>query len=356
MSLILTSLVPLALTILLFAPPCKRKRLIYNDIHNVSSQSIFDKVHSNVLKGFASIIVIFVHVPAAYGNGIQDAIGSFGYVAVTYFFMMSAYGMRRASIYNSQYITHFWRGRLAALLIPMFLCNVVYFRVDIISSDVLGVSKLYNFNGYVVVLLAYCLWFYAVLQITKNRLSQFHIDWMLILGVVVSSIVCYVYMPGETSNMKYWCFEQYGLVWGILLCRFEARFLSWIHNRRFLKVIVLILLGAVLGIGYLKFKAVPFWGEYVLKIVLGAELLILVFTLLDGFIKENCVTRFLGNISYETYLLHGVSFSLLAMVDNLQSGVFILLAVGCTLAMAVFVKFIATPLVKAIRSLGSTGC
>ena len=356
MSLILTSLVPLMLAILLFCPlPVKRNQQIHNSIRSVNSQSIFDKVHSNVLKGLASIIVIFVHVPATYCNGIQDAIGSFAYVAVTYFFMMSAYGMRRASIYNSQYIAHFWRGRLAALLIPMFLCNVVYFIADLIS-DVSSISRLYNFNGYVVVLLAYCLWFYAVLQITKNRLSQLHIDWMLILGVIVSSIVCYVYMPGETSNMKYWCFEQYGLVWGILLCRFEARFLSWIHNRRVLKVIVLILRGAVLGIGYLKFKAVPFWGEYVLKIVLGAELLILVFTLLDGFIKENCVTRFLGNISYETYLLHGASFALLAMVDNLDSGVFILIAVGCTIAMATAVKYIATPLVKAIRRYKTEGC
>lgn len=37
------------------------------------------------LKGFWCIIVVLVHVPVAYQNRIQDILGSFAYVGVTFF-------------------------------------------------------------------------------------------------------------------------------------------------------------------------------------------------------------------------------------------------------------------------------
>lgn len=45
------------------------------------------------LRGFWCIIVVLVHVPEAYQNGIQDMLGSFAYIGVTFFFMTSAYGL-----------------------------------------------------------------------------------------------------------------------------------------------------------------------------------------------------------------------------------------------------------------------
>ena len=54
----------------------------------------FNKENSNALRGFWCLIVILVHVPVAYQNRIQDMIGSFAYIGVTFFFMTSAYGLR----------------------------------------------------------------------------------------------------------------------------------------------------------------------------------------------------------------------------------------------------------------------
>ena len=53
----------------------------------------FDKNNSNAMRGFWCFIVILVHTPVVYQNTIQDIMGSFAYVGVTFFFMASGFGL-----------------------------------------------------------------------------------------------------------------------------------------------------------------------------------------------------------------------------------------------------------------------
>ncbi len=50
--------------------------------------------NTTAMRGFWCIIVILVHIPAVYQNRIQDLMGSFAYIGVTFFFMTSAYGLK----------------------------------------------------------------------------------------------------------------------------------------------------------------------------------------------------------------------------------------------------------------------
>ena len=56
--------------------------------------TVFDVYDSRILKGAFCIIIILVHIPEVYQNKIQDLMGSFAYIGVTFFFMTSSYGMR----------------------------------------------------------------------------------------------------------------------------------------------------------------------------------------------------------------------------------------------------------------------
>ena len=51
---------------------------------------------------------------------------------------MSAYGMSFSSKKNPNYIKHFWRNRLSALLVPQFVLNVFVFSVSCLT--VVGVK------------------------------------------------------------------------------------------------------------------------------------------------------------------------------------------------------------------------
>ena len=47
----------------------------------------FDQANTTALRGFWCMVVILVHTPVMYQNRIQDMIGSFAYIGVTFFFM-----------------------------------------------------------------------------------------------------------------------------------------------------------------------------------------------------------------------------------------------------------------------------
>ena len=67
--------------------------VIFRAKYNPEKKNFFDLKDTTVLKGLFCIIVVLVHVPAQYQNSIQDAIGSFAYIGVTFFFMTSSFGL-----------------------------------------------------------------------------------------------------------------------------------------------------------------------------------------------------------------------------------------------------------------------
>ena len=89
-------------------------------------------------------------------------------------------------------------------------------------------------------------------------------------------------------------------------------------------------------------KGIPFWGDYVLKIVLGMAILGLILGLNTKISIGNRVSRLLGAISYEVFLLHDVSFFMLEKVfPGLNSGVFILMSLLVTAALSLAVQRIS---------------
>ena len=58
---------------------------------------------------------------------------------------------------------HFWRNRLAALLIPQLLINICS-TIWVYINTQKEYASLFHINNYVVVLLGYCFWFWLVYQ------------------------------------------------------------------------------------------------------------------------------------------------------------------------------------------------
>jgi len=313
----------------------------------------FSKDYTTVLKGLCCLIVIYVHVKEPYVNSLQDAIGSFAYVCVTLFFLVSAYGMMLSVERKKEYLRNFWRNRLVALLIPAFLINVVNFGLGIVNRGEYAVSSLYQLNGYVAVVLQWCLWFYIVMYCKRRWFPEKKIltDWILITGVTLSSLYLYFFVNADVSAEAGWCFERMGLAWGVLLFRYFDRIVAWMDEHRLVKVIILTIVGGVLGVAYLKSKPVYFWGAYLLKIILGVVLIILLFTVTSNRWFDDRLSLWLGNVSYEVYLSHGMVMGALALwlPQTIDSGLFILLTVIVTLALSTAVHSIGKPIVNKLR-------
>lgn len=306
------------------------------------------------MKGVCCIIVVMVHIPAGFQNPVQDAIGSFAFVGVTLFFMVSAYGMQLSAERKPAYLKHFWRNRLLALLVPCLLINLCVCFINWMLHGSASLNVLWKINNYVVVLLVYCLWFYVVMFF-KEKLSISHTwitDALLAGGVVVSSLYSYVCAGGsEVSAAMGWCYERYGLVWGLLFYRFMPSVKRWLSGKRLLKAAIFLLLSLSLGLLYLRYKTLYFYGEYLLKVALG--LAIIVWMLLVTVKRQfgNKMSLYLGNISYEVYLSHGFVMAVLAVLaPGIPSGVFILLTYVVTILFAAVVSMAAKRIVSHFRA------
>lgn len=315
--------------------------------------NFFSKDYTTVLKGLCCIIVIYVHVSPPYDNPLQDAIGSFAYVCVTLFFLVSAYGMMLSVERKKDYLRYFWRNRLAALLIPCLLVNLFAFGLDVVNYGEYRYSALWYLNTYVAVLLQWCVWFY-IIEICKQKFFPTNnkmADSLLIAGVIISSLYNYFFIEAEVSAEAGWCFERMGLVWGVLLYRYFDNFITWIDKNRMAKVIVLCLLGGILGVTYLKYKIIYFWGAYLLKIVLGFVLILFLFTATSNRKFGDMASLWLGNISYEVYLSHHIMMAALIywLPMGVNSGIFILLTVLSTLVISTILHSIGKPIVNKLR-------
>lgn len=110
-------------------------------------------------------------------------------------------------------------------------------------------------------------------------------------------------------------------------------------------------LAGIAGVAYLKFKPVVFFGDYLLKILLGVLIITFMIAVNRSIAIGNKVSLFLGSVSYEVYLLHGSVFGLLsAFVPRVESGAFIGLSIVITVGIAWVIQIVGARFIKMIKT------
>ena len=117
--------------------------------------------------------------------------------------------------------------------------------------------ELLHLYSYVLVLLQYCLLFFVVMVIAQKTGFRQHwlTDLLLASGVVLSSL--YIYLSTDdhavSANLG-WCYERWGLIFGLLLYRFRQPITRWLNDKRKQKIAVMLIICLILGFTYLKWK------------------------------------------------------------------------------------------------------
>lgn len=324
---------------------------IYNIEYSCGRDQYFKTTDTNALRGIFSIVVVLVHVPANYQNIIQDTIGSFAYIGVTYFFLVSSYGLKYNYIKRENYLKSFWQKRILKLMIPMILINCVFIIFEALKgNNILSARTIFYINDWVAVLMLFYFAFWVLYSIpaSNNREGWCWQDVVICVFVVVCSLI------DKVTTIKIvgiWPTECMGFVWGILLYNFIESFKKYMDNKWIRKCSVLVVLAMSMGIAYLKFKPVQFWGDYCLKILLGIVLLLLVIGLMVRIDISNKFNLFLGGISYEIYLLHIRIFDIVEDIggDRLESHVFIWISVIATVVLAIGINKLSNVIYKGLN-------
>jgi len=313
----------------------------------------FSKEYTTTLKGLCALVVVMVHIPEAWSTPLQDGIGSFAFVAVTLFFLFSSFGLHTRHRQDARYLDRFWPNRLASLLVPVFLVNFCRLAFNGFVHGQWSLLQLLRPDSYVCILLCYCLLFYLFTRFfPASRYGTLHAAAQIIL-VVLASLLLYFLSPDRNySALMGWCYEQWGLVWGILLFCFFHRFLAWTDTGWFAKLTASFVISLAAGLLYLRYKEVWFGGQYVLKILLGLSLIVFLFLLTRRGIPHNSITGFLGSISYGIYLSHGLVISaLMNFAPQSDSWTFIGLTILLTVVLSLIINKVSQPVIRKIRSL-----
>ena len=296
---------------------------------NENSEYFMSKEYSNILKGIMSIVVVLVHIPFQYSNKIQDAIGSFGYICVTMFFMFSAYGLMYSLDNKKDYIKTFLKQRLLVILIPFFIVNTISLIIlkewnngiiDMVKV-ILGVKSI----TFITVFIIFYIIFYIICKFVNNIKIR---GWLLVIFPIIYSIGCYIF------QIQTWPVEALGFTYGILIYIFKKSIKKYMNEKFKVKLIISMFFSLIVGILYLKYKEIWLIGEYFIKIILGISIIWFVCQVTQKIKINNKILSFLGNISYEVYLLHGLVISLLIKTTINSSDIFIWLTIIGTILSA----------------------
>lgn len=312
------------------------------------NDTFFDQQNSKAMRGFWCLIVILVHIPPAYQNTIQDMIGSFAYIGVTFFFMTSAYGLSVGINRKPESIKKFWLTRLPKLIVPNWTANIVFALLFLILFGyTISVGSIVDVNRWVRWLLGCYLAFWIGYRFRWGEKLRRPIVCVLVFALSIS--VYYLKHIGIVQTTT-WCTEAFGFVWGVLLFAGYDKIKAFFCRKWIAKTGVACFISLVLGISYLLFKPVVFWGDYVLKIVLGLSILSFILLLNGKFKIGNRISWFLGDMSFEIFLVHVPVFQIVeSYFPGISSGGFIVMSIALTVLFAAMIHKVCGMVLKKLK-------
>lgn len=312
------------------------------------THEFFSYEYTNAIKAIACIIVIYVHVPSMYSNRLQDMVGSFAYVGVFSFFLISAYGCRYKVDKAQEYLTGFLKKRLIALLVPALVINTISFTLSYLYMNELAWKKLYMIDRYVYAIIVAYIVFYLVWKC--NKIAYQYKDLYVCCGCLLLSLITYF---SSIKPFFIWPTESIGFVFGVLLYRYKNKLLSILQGRQLTYELCFLGTSLLLGIVYLKTKHVFFWGGLLIRVFLALSLLILAFAFTIKVEFSGRGLAILGKCSYAVYLVHPVVIAFICQrVTDMTSGGFVLTVVMCTVGISIVVTFLSNKLINCLLMLG----
>ncbi len=263
-------------------------------------------------RGLFAVVIMFHHLSQNIENGIAFQYFRYvGYLAAGVFFFFSGYGLQKSYIQKQDgYRKKFLLRRLPTVLFPYLIMTVIYWAVscfngrcysvkDIISGMVNG-SPIVSNSWYVISIFIFYIVFWLSMQICRKNHFQ-----MLIccsLWYILHILFCV-----KMNYGMHWYVSTHILIVGMLWAIYEKKFIGIIK-----KYYLLIPLDFAVLIVLLVFRKnivdmVPISVIGLIIDVISALFFTFGFLFFSMKFKiGNRALSFLGSISFELYMIHGL--------------------------------------------------
>lgn len=332
------------------------------------------------LRGIAAIGVILHHISQQsafqYANGwgkpgVLSMFVNAGYYFVAIFFFCSGFGLIKSLNTKADYLNGFIKKRIVKTIVVPFYVNVLIYAVFHLVCgtklapgrwicNFLGLTLMNEYAWFPIVLTILYFAFYIIFKHVKNRNLAFFLMFLIIFlqGVFFcfnghfawwagpenwwlgnSSVVPKWWMGDKVIWFfgEWWVNSSIAFLIGMIFAQNESAIRKWFGKLYVLKLILFIfafiVFSGVSGFCQMKFG---YWSEwsgngpgilnkficYCAQLPEVISLVIMIFAIMLVYHAENPVTRFMGNISFESYMMNLIvitSFEFLLYNRSLMS-------------------------------------
>ena len=288
------------------------------------------------LKGILAVCILLHHLyqrtSILLGTVFGGILQSMGYLSVAGFFFITGYGLMAQYMHSrKRYMAHFLRNRILSLYIMYLMTAVLYLIYNLwcggIEVSILSIIKTLTFGGTIVengwYIQAVFIVYIAFYMIFRLSIQDDLKVALMFLATIFYCILCLIMNLPNT-----WYESIFAVVLGIAWCRYRNK----IDNMFSGYIPMLVGMIFLFCTSFLLYRCGIFTPAIsVLFEIVSALAFAALVTLLIVNVSIRCrITRFLGAISFEIYVLQGLFMSALRNVIH-NDYVYILSVIPCVL-------------------------
>lgn len=326
---------------------------------------------SKAIQGFAAVAIIVHHLSQELAEK-AGAIGFFtelGVLFVGIFFFFSGYGLYTSLKTKENYLKGFLKKRLVTILIPFYMCILVFTVAACIGGmkftpvQLLGIlSGWFLINQhmwYIVEIAILYLAFYIIYHLIKNRTAATVVMGIFVIAMMAGSLVLCHGKDMSASGWfqgEWWYNSSFLFVIGIIVSK-HSEGLRRIARKGY--IVLLVIFGTLTGLlgpqTQYMLKNYSYWSEIpgetraildklrCLSVQLPWIICFVIFLLLVMMRVRfgNPVLKFLGSISLELYLIHNLFLTGLhnsAMFNVKSPGMYVILTILMSVGLATVIS------------------
>lgn len=313
------------------------------------------------LRGFFMLLIIFHHLSQQLTHPDDlKLLQGVGILCVSFFFFHSGYGLVKSLALNPDYFHAFFRRRYTKLLVPFFLSNLIYLGVNLyfgascsrlrLIKCMLGLELVNTHAWFILTIAMFYFAFYCIFRFCPQKKLRY---FLLFIFQLFYSAFCMHRGAGLQLFEGPWWFNSSSLFFiGTLLAGYEAPITAFIRkNYRLLAMLSVPVFLLFYAVSVYITGAFPYQTQDMSPLsprmlqswfnLLWQSLAVISFcaavTLFSLKVScSNAALRFLGKISLELYLIHGLFIQLfkgqLCLLEN--DFLFVVLTTLCSVAAA----------------------
>ena len=301
--------------------------------HGVQDDA-FGLQQTTALRGALCILILFHHASLLIGSGLSVCVlKRVGAYVVGLFYALSGYGLMASWKKNG--LRGFWRKRFCGTILPYLILSAAALATRLLVGEGLrpravllsfvNGKPLIRYSWFILTILVYYVFFWLAALLAKK-------DPALLFALSGFFTFFSVFALQKLGFEEYW----YNAAWGFPLG------MLWQHRQQAIAAVfrrrpqIYLALSGVVTLWWIAIAEHFYWFGYLSRICATLSVCVFVFLLMFRLQSRNRILQFLGSISMEVYLIHGLVVTVLVRFLSPvgQPALFLLLLFPATILLA----------------------